>query len=45
MTCMPKKFEVADKDVELQGAIVNIDDETGKDLSIERVKEKLDNYR
>ena len=45
LTGMPKKFEVADKDVELEGAIVNIDDETGKALSIERVKEKLDNYR
>jgi len=44
LTCMPKKFEVADKDVELEGAIVNIDDETGKALSIERVREKLDDY-
>lgn len=43
LTCMPKKFEVADKDVELQGAIVNIDDESGKTLSIERVKEKIEN--
>jgi len=42
---MPKKFEVADKDVELQGAIVNIDDESGKTLSIERVKEKIESYR
>jgi len=41
LTNMPKKFEVADKDVELQGAIVNIDDETGKPVSIERVKEKM----
>ncbi|MDP2921984.1 MAG: TIGR00282 family metallophosphoesterase [Candidatus Omnitrophota bacterium] len=38
---MPKKFEVADKDVELQGAMVNIDDNTGKAVSIERVKEKI----
>jgi len=45
LTCMPKKFEVADKDVELQGAIVNIDDESGKTLSIERVKEKIESYR
>ncbi len=44
LTCMPKKFEVADKDVELQGAIVNIDDESGKALSIERVKEKIESY-
>jgi len=45
LTLMPKKFEVADKDVELQGAIVNIDDESGRALSIERVKERADNYR
>ena len=42
LTCMPKKFEIGDKEVELQGAIVNIDDETGKAVSIERVKEKLE---
>ena len=41
LTLMPKKFEIADKDVELQGAIANIDDESGKCLSIERVREKL----
>jgi len=44
LTNMPKKFEVADKDVELQGVIVNIDDESGKALSIERVKEKIESY-
>lgn len=44
LTGMPKKFEVADKDVELQGAIVNIDNDSGKALSIERVKEKIENY-
>jgi len=38
---MPKKFEIADKDVELQGAIVEIDDASGKAVSIERVKEKI----
>jgi len=41
LTGMPKKFEIADKEVELQGAIVNIDEESGKALSIERVKEKV----
>lgn len=45
LTNMPKKFEVADKDVELQGAIVNVDEKTGKCLSIERVREKIENYR
>jgi 2',3'-cyclic-nucleotide 2'-phosphodiesterase len=42
LTGMPKKFEVADKDVELNGALVTIDDESGKALSIERVREKAD---
>jgi len=45
LTGMPKKFELADREVELQGAIVNIDDESGKALSIERVKEKAEDYR
>ncbi len=45
LTLLPKKFEIADKDVELQGAIVKIDDESGKCLLIERVKEKVENYR
>lgn len=45
LTLLPKKFEIADRDIELQGAIVKIDDETGKCLSIERVKEKAENYR
>jgi metallophosphoesterase (TIGR00282 family) len=44
MTCMPTKFEIGDKDVELQGAIVEIDEKSGKALSIERIKEKLENY-
>ena len=44
LKCMPTKFEMADKDVELQGAIVDIDEETGKALSIERVRERLRDY-
>ena len=44
LTCMPTKFEVADKDVELHGAIVDIDEETGKAVSIERVREKAEKY-
>ncbi|MFC1623737.1 TIGR00282 family metallophosphoesterase [Candidatus Omnitrophota bacterium] len=44
ITCMPAKFEMADKDVELQGAIVDIDEESGKAVSMERVKERLKDY-
>lgn len=42
--CMPARFEMADKDVELQGAIVEIDQKSGKALSIKRVKEKIGDY-
>jgi len=45
ITCMPTKFGMADKDVELQGVIVEIDENTGKALSIERVREKVEDYR
>jgi len=44
LTCMPTRFEMADKDVELQGAIVDIDEESGKAVSIERVREKIKDY-
>jgi metallophosphoesterase (TIGR00282 family) len=41
MTNMPQKFEVARERVRLQGAIVDIDNTTGKALSIQRVSEPL----
>jgi len=44
LTCMPTRFEIADKDVQLHGAIVEIDEDTGKALSIERVREKREDY-
>jgi metallophosphoesterase (TIGR00282 family) len=44
LTYMPVRFEMADKDVELQGAIVEIDEDSGRALSIERIKEKLEDY-
>lgn len=44
LTCMPARFEMADKDVELQGVIVDIDDGDGKAVSIERVREKIERY-
>ena len=36
----PVQFEPAKRDVWLQGAIVDIDDSTGKARAIERVQEK-----
>jgi metallophosphoesterase (TIGR00282 family) len=41
LTNMPQKFEVARQGVRLQGAIVEIDNATGKALSIQRVSEAL----
>jgi metallophosphoesterase (TIGR00282 family) len=41
MTNMPQKFEVASGRVLLQGAILEIDDATGKALKIQRVSEPL----
>ena len=42
---LPVKFEVAEKDVRLNGAIVNIDEKTGKALSIKRVQVAEDQLR
>ena len=41
LTQMPTKFEMATADVRLQGVVVDVDEKTGKALSIERVHEKL----
>jgi metallophosphoesterase (TIGR00282 family) len=41
LTNMPVRFEVAEGDIELQGAILEIDNASGKALSIKRVREKL----
>lgn len=40
-TGIPVKFRVAEGDVQLQGAIVQIDENTAKAISIERVIEKI----
>ena len=37
LSCMPVRFQVADKDVRLNGAIVTIDEKTGKATAIKRV--------
>jgi len=41
LTQMPMRFEMASENVQLQGAILDIDETTGKARSIERIKEKL----
>ena len=40
LTCRPNKFEVARHDVWLQGVVIDIDDNTGKALRIDRVSVK-----
>ena len=42
ITCVPVKFEIAEKDIQVQGAVVQIDEETGKSVSITRVQKKLE---
>ena len=42
LTLMPNKFEVAKKNVWLQGVVMDFDGKNGKCLSIERVNEKLE---
>ena len=41
LTGMPAKFQVASDDVVLEGAIVNVDDSTGKATGIKRVRERV----
>ena len=41
LTGMPNKFEVAEGNVKLCGAIVEVDEKTGKALKIERVQESF----
>jgi hypothetical protein len=41
LTNMPQRFEVAEGEVLLQGAIVDLDGETGRAFSIRRVSERM----
>ena len=41
LTQMPKRFEVATENVQLHGAIFEIDEETGRALSARRIQKKL----
>lgn len=42
LSMVPVKFEVADENIQLHGAIVEIDEKTGKAVSISRIQKKLD---
>jgi metallophosphoesterase (TIGR00282 family) len=42
LTQMPTRFEMATDDIRLQGVVLDIDEKTGRALSIKRVHEKLD---
>lgn len=42
ITQMPTKFEMAEDDVQLHGAIIEVDEKTGRAESIKRVQEKLE---
>ena len=41
ITQLPAKFEVSDGDIQLHGAVIDIDDKTGKANSIKRIQKKL----
>jgi metallophosphoesterase (TIGR00282 family) len=41
LTCLPQRFPVAEGSIELQGAIMEIDNETGKATKIERVRKSV----
>ncbi len=41
---VPTRFEVADKNVQLQGIIIEVDEKTGRALSIKRIQEKMPSY-
>jgi hypothetical protein len=42
LTALPVKFEVAEEDVQLQGAVVDIDERSGKATSITRIQRGID---
>jgi metallophosphoesterase (TIGR00282 family) len=41
ITCVPTRFEVAEGNIQLQGAVLDIDELTGKARSIKRIQRKL----
>lgn len=41
ISCVPTRFEVASENIQLQGAVIDIDEETGRAKSIVRMQKKL----
>jgi hypothetical protein len=41
LTCVPSRFAVAQDNIQLQGAVLEIDAQTGKARSILRIQKKL----
>ena len=41
LTQIPWKFEVATEEIELQGVILDVEEETGKSRSIQRIRAPL----
>jgi len=42
LTGMPQRFEVARKRIRLHGALIRVDDASGRAMSIQRVSETAD---
>ncbi|MBL7071830.1 MAG: TIGR00282 family metallophosphoesterase [Candidatus Omnitrophica bacterium] len=42
ITQLPTRFEMAEENIQLNGALVTIDEETGKAVDIKRIREKLE---
>jgi metallophosphoesterase (TIGR00282 family) len=42
LTQIPWKFDVATEEIELQGVVIDVDSETGKSKSIQRIRVPLD---
>jgi 2',3'-cyclic-nucleotide 2'-phosphodiesterase len=45
LTGMPAKFEIADKNVMLEGVLIDVDEQTGRARRITRVREGVDDVR
>ena len=41
ITGLPTRFEMADSDIQLQGAVISCDEKTGRANSIKRIQKKL----
>lgn len=41
ITQLPTRFQMADEDLRLQGVVIDVDEKTGRALSIKRIEEKI----